>query len=133
MLMTGEIKQSLIPVMKIVIADDSDLMRERIRRKLSEVSKAELVGEAETGVNALELIKQHKPGLVILDIRMPDMDGIRVLKKIREMDLEVKTCILTNYPYSQYRKRCFDAGVDYFLSKTDDFDELSTIINSLGG
>jgi len=46
-----------------------------------------------------------------------------VLKKIRELKLQVSACILMNYPYPQYKKRCLEEVTDYFLSKTDDFED----------
>jgi len=62
---------------------------------------------------------------------MPEVNGIEVLKKIRELKMEVKVCILTNYPYPQYKKRCFEAGADYFLSKTEDFERIEIIVSDM--
>jgi DNA-binding NarL/FixJ family response regulator len=117
--------------MRVVIADDSYLMRERIRELITGNTNVEVVGESENGLSALEMIKLHRPDLAIIDIRMPGMSGIALLNKIREMNLKVKTCILTNYPSAQYRKKCIEAGVDYFLSKADGFDDLNAIIESI--
>jgi Response regulator containing a CheY-like receiver domain and an HTH DNA-binding domain len=114
--------------MKVIIADDSRLMRERIREAISIFSGVEIVSETENGLQTLEELKKHNPNLAIIDIRMPDMNGIEVLKKIRELKMKVKVCILTNYPYPQYRKRCFEAGADYFLSKTEDFEDIKIVI-----
>jgi DNA-binding NarL/FixJ family response regulator len=82
-------------------------------------------------VDAWQLILEKKPDLVILDIRMPAMNGIEVLKKIRELKLKIKVCMLTNYTYPQYKRICFEAGTDYFLSKTEDFEDLNRIISDL--
>ena len=114
--------------MKVIIADDSRLMRERIREAISIFSGVEIVSETENGLQTLEELKKHNPNLAIIDIRMPDMNGIEVLKKIRELKMKVKVCIITNYPYPQYRKRCFEAGADYFLSKTEDFEDIKVVI-----
>lgn len=117
--------------MKIVIADDSVLWRDRIKSMLIAIDNV-VVFEAEKGADALQLIMEEEPDLAIIDIRMPEMNGIDVLKKIRELKMKVKICILTSYPYPQYKKRCFEAGADYFLSKTDDFEKLITIAAMLG-
>jgi DNA-binding NarL/FixJ family response regulator len=117
--------------MKIVIADDSYLMRVRIRSLLIGINKNSVLYEAKNGLEALQLIIEKKPDLAILDIRMPEMNGIEVLKKIRELKMIVKVCILTNYAYPQYRKRCFETGADYFLRKTEDFKEINTIISDM--
>ena len=118
-------------IMKIVIADDSSLMRDRIKSLLDSFKNITEVYEAENGVEALQLIMEKEPDLAILDIRMPGMNGIDVLKKIRELKMKVKVCILTNYPYPQYKKKCFEAGADYFLSKTEDFEKINVVINNM--
>jgi YesN/AraC family two-component response regulator len=117
--------------MKIVIADDSSLVRDRIRALLNSINNVSIVGEAENGADALKIIMEKEPDLAILDIRMPEMNGIELLKIIRELKMNVKIIILTNYPYSQYRKRCIEAGADYFLIKTEDFEEIEIIVNGI--
>jgi len=117
--------------MKIVIADDSSLLRDRIRSLLNSINHNSVVYEAENGVEALQLIREEEPDLAILDIRMPEMNGIEVLKKIREMKMKVKVCILTNYDYPIYKKRCFEAGADYFLRKTENFEDINIIVTGL--
>ena len=117
--------------MKVVIADDSVLWRDRIKSILIDINNVFVVGEAENGADALQLIREEEPDLAIIDIRMPEMNGIELLKKIRELKMKVKFCILTSYPYPQYKKRCFEAGADYFLSKTEDFEEINVIINNM--
>ena len=117
--------------MKVIIADDSKLMRERIREAISIFRGVEIVSETENGLQTLEELKKHNPHLAIIDIRMPDMNGIEVLKKIRELKMKVKVCILTNYPYPQYKKKCLEAGADYFLSKAEDFEDIKIVITDM--
>jgi DNA-binding NarL/FixJ family response regulator len=121
------------PDMKIVIADDSSLLRDRIKILLNSIIKNLIVYEAENGVEALKLIMEKEPDLAILDIRMPEMNGIEVLKKIKELKMKTKVCMLTNYPYPQYKKKCFEAGADYFLSKTEEFEDIKIVISDLTG
>jgi len=117
--------------MKIVIADDSSLLRDRIKSLLSSMKNVFVVGEAENGVDALQLIREKEPDLAILDIRMPEMNGIEVLKKIRELKMKTKICILTNYPYPQYKRKCFEEGADYFFSKTEDFEDIKIVVTEM--
>jgi DNA-binding NarL/FixJ family response regulator len=117
--------------MKIIIADDSSLWRDRIKSLLESINNVHVKGEAENGVEALQLIRKIEPDLAILDIRMPEMNGIEVLKKIREMGLQTKVGILTNYPYKQYKERCIAAGTDYFIDKNLDIQQLLDIIFKL--
>lgn len=115
--------------MKIVIANDSYLMRERIKILLKDFENVSLAGETDNGKEALEMIIKLKPDLVILDIRMPELNGIELIKKIKELKLKSLICILTNYPYPQYKRKCLDEGADYFLSKTEDFEKINSIIH----
>jgi YesN/AraC family two-component response regulator len=117
--------------MKVVIADDSSLLRDRIKSVFNSLNNNSVVYEASNGAEALEIIREKQPDLVILDVRMPEMSGIEVLKKIRELKMKVKVCILTNYAYPIYKRRCFEAGADYFLRKTEDFEEIEIIVSDM--
>jgi len=124
--------------MKIVIADDSDMLRERIKESLKEVENVDIVGEAKNGIEALKIIQEKNPDFVLLDIRMPEVCGIEVLKKMKETGSKSKVCIFTNYPYSQYKEKCMTEGADYFFDKSNDFQEIKDLIeqllqNGLGG
>jgi DNA-binding NarL/FixJ family response regulator len=119
--------------MKIVVADDSSLIRDRIKILLRSLNHNSEVFEAEDGIEALQLIEEKEPDLAIIDIRMPDMNGIEVLKKVREMKMKTKVCMLTSYPYPQYRKRCLVAGADFFFSKIDDFEKINTVVTDMLG
>lgn len=117
--------------MKIVIADDSLLLRERIKELLKDFESVSIVGEAGNGKEALQLISERNPDLAIIDIRMPEINGIEVLKKIRETGSCLKIIILSNYPYKQYRERCMAEGADYFFDKNQDSGKLTDIIFQL--
>jgi len=117
--------------MKIVIADDSSLLRDRIKSFLNGIKVELVIYEAENGQRAMELVYAKNPDLVILDIRMPEMNGIEVLKEIRKEKMKTKVCIFTNYPYPQYKKKCMEAGADYFLNKAGDLESIKTIITDL--
>jgi len=117
--------------MKILIADDSAMLRERIKNSLSDIQEVEIVGEAINGNEAIRIINEKKPDFVLLDIRMPELNGIEVLKKIKENGSKLKTCIFTNYPYSQYKVKCMEEGADYFFDKNKDFQEIKNLIAEL--
>ena len=117
--------------MKLVIADDSSLMRERIKSQVSCFTEVTIVGEASNGRIAMDMVLEFDPDLIILDLHMPEMGGMEVLKKIREAKIKTKVCILTNYSYPQYHDRCIALGADYFLSKYDDFEKTNGIISGM--
>jgi two-component system, NarL family, response regulator DesR len=114
--------------MRLVIADDSSIMRERIKSQAGLFEEVTVVGEAENGKIALEMIMQLAPDLVFLDLQMPEMGGIEVLRKVKEAKLKTKVCILTNYSFPQYRTRCLAIGADFFLCKSEEFEKTSTVI-----
>ena len=126
--MSGKVKTSK---MRVIIADDSSLIRNRIKDLINNLNNVEMVGEAKSGLEALQLIWDKKPDLVILDIRMPEMNGIEALSKIREIGLRTKVCMLTNYSYKQYKERCLAEGADYFFDKNHDIQQMLDIISKL--
>jgi len=92
-------------IMKVMIADDSAAVRERLAEMISEVPGAEVSGQAKDGQEAIRLIEEIKPDAVVLDIRMPKVSGIDVLKYIRNgVQPKPLVIVLTNYPYPHYRK-----------------------------
>lgn len=117
--------------MNVLIADDSQLLRDRLKGLLKKYESVNVVGEAQNGTEALQLIRETDPDVAILDIRMPEINGIEVLKKIREIGPRPKIIILTNYPYKQYKERCLAEGADFFFDKNRDIEELTEIIAGL--
>ena len=117
--------------MKVLIADDSRLMRERVRETISIFSEVEIVCETENGIQTLEELNKHNPDLAILDIRMPDKNGLEILKEFRTKNKTTKIIILTNYAYDQYKDRAFENGADYFYSKSEDFDKIAAVVAAI--
>jgi len=118
--------------MKVLIADDSEAVRERLAEMISEVPGAEVSGKAKDGQEAMRLIEEIKPDAVVLDIRMPKGNGIDVLKYIRNgVQPKPLVIVLTNYPYPNYRKKCLEMGADYFIDKSVDFEKIIDILKEL--
>jgi DNA-binding NarL/FixJ family response regulator len=117
--------------MKVLIADDSRLMRERIRETISIFSDVEIVCETENGIQTLQELNEHNPDLAILDIRMPDKNGLEILKEFRIKNKTTKIIILTNYAYDQYKDRAFENGADYFYSKSEEFDKIAAVVSAI--
>jgi DNA-binding NarL/FixJ family response regulator len=116
---------------KLIIADDSDVLRNSLSQMISEIKGIEIVGEAADARIALERVERLKPDVVILDIRMPGMDGIAALESLKKKANPPIVIIFTNYPYLQYRKRCLDAGADYFFYKATEFGMLIDLLKKL--
>ncbi len=120
--------------MKVFIADDSSALRERLASMLLDMQDEdiEIVGQAQDVQGAIEAIRRTKPEVVILDIRMPGGSGIDVLQSIKKIAPSPVIIMLTNYPYPQYRKKCMDAGADFFFDKSNEFVRIPEVLRQLG-
>ncbi len=116
--------------MKVFIADDSEMVRERLKAMLSELTEIEIIGQAQDGIEATNSIRKLKPDVVILDIRMPGGSGIQVLQNIKKDKQAPIVIILTNYPYPQYRKKCMEVGADFFFDKSTEFEKIPEVLKS---
>jgi two-component system, NarL family, response regulator LiaR len=114
----------------VLIADDSILIRERLAALIAEMDGVHLVGQAETGAEAIALARQHQPDVVILDVCMPGGNGIEALQTIKKVTAS-QVIMVTAYPHPQYRKKCLHLGAEYFLNKDDEFDCIVPIMNRM--
>jgi DNA-binding NarL/FixJ family response regulator len=117
--------------MRLFIADDSEILRVRLIDMLSEIEGIEIIGQAQESLNTIESIQELNPHVVILDIRMPRINGVKVLEAIKKDDESPTVIIFTNYPYPQYRKRCMDLGADFFFNKSTEFEKLFDTVKYL--
>lgn len=117
--------------MKVLVVDDSKIVRDRLVSLLDSMEGVDIVEQAEDGRSAILANNNLRPDVIILDIRMVETNGIQLLKKFKNIRSDQKIIMLTNFPYPQYRKKCFEEGADYFLDKSTEFDEVARIINSL--
>jgi len=117
--------------MRLFIADDSEILRTRLIEMLSELKDIEIIGHAEDSHEAVEAVERLRPNVVILDIRMPKGDGILALETIKRSKHAPVVIMFTNYPYPQYRKKCMEAGADYFFSKSTEFEGLMEVLRQM--
>jgi len=117
--------------MKVIIADDSKLIRDRITERVELIDTVNVVAQTTNSFETIEEIKKHKPDVLILDIRMPEGSGINVLKYIKKNKTKIVTIVVTNYPIIQYKNKCFELGADYFYSKASEFDEVFKLVEKL--
>ena len=115
-------------IVRVFIVDDSAIIRERLEMLLSELKGVEIIGQAKGSTEAEEAIPKLKPDVVILDIRMHGGNGIEVLKNIKKDKNSPLVIMLTNYPYPQYRKKCKDAGANFFFDKSTEFDKVFEVL-----
>ena len=101
---------------RIILADDHEVVRAGLRRLLSIDSSIEIIDEAENGRRAVELVKQYEPDIALLDIMMPVMDGIEATKEIKSFSLSY-VVMLTAFEDSMHLEKALAAGADGYLSK----------------
>jgi DNA-binding NarL/FixJ family response regulator len=116
---------------KVLIVDGSLIIRERLKAMLSEVPKIETVNQAKDELEALELLHKLNPEIVVLDIQMPGGHGIDLLHKVKKEQRPPPVIVLTNLSDNQYRKKCMDAGADFFFDKSTEFDKVTEVLNKL--
>lgn len=115
-----------------MIADDSKNIRERVAEMISELPGVEIIGQAEDTQEAIRLIGELKPDVVVLDIRMPKGSGFDVLQYIHNgVQLKPLAIVFTNYPYPHYRKKCLEKGADYFFDKSTEFEKVMEVLQTL--
>ncbi|MCK5212635.1 MAG: response regulator transcription factor [Dehalococcoidia bacterium] len=114
--------------MRVFVVDDSPLVRERLVALLSEVEGVEVVGTADNADEGIDSIRKLKPDVAVLDIRMPSGSGIVILEAVKREEGCPCIIMLTNYPYPQYRKKCMDAGADYFFDKSSEFHKVTEVL-----
>lgn len=112
----------------VMITDDHVLMREGIRKLLEYGGDIEVVAEAGDGKECLDKLEKCKPQVLLLDINMPTMNGLEVLEKIRERQIDVKVLILTVHNDVEYLLKAIDIGVDGYILKESESSELRKAI-----
>jgi len=117
--------------MRVLIADDSEAFVKRLLSALAEIRGAEVIAQARTGTEALQAVRSLHPEIIILDISMPEGTGIEVLEGMKAEKAAPVTIVLTNFTYSQYRKRCQQLGAVYFFDKSTEFAKVGEVLRRL--
>ena len=108
---------------RILLVEDHTLVRQSIRAFL-ESANLEVIGEATTGTEAVRLSSALQPDVVIMDIHLPEMNGIEATRQIRKQCKNVRVIALTAYDEPAYIRALYDAGAEGFVLKTAEFVEL---------
>lgn len=116
---------------RIILADDHELVRVGVRRLLLTDSNIEIVGEAESGEEAVYLTKQEHPDIIFLDVLMPQLNGIDAAKQIKTANDRTRVVMLTTFEDQYYLDQALQAGADGYLSKEINRKELIDAVNSV--
>ena len=104
-------------MINVVLADDHVLVRDGIKALLEDQSDITVVSEASNGKEALKVIAEQKPHVLIVDIRMPEMNGIEVVAEVKKNHKDVKTLVLSMHDSEEYVVQSIQAGADGYLLK----------------
>jgi DNA-binding NarL/FixJ family response regulator len=111
-------------IIRVAIADDHEIFRKGLRIILNEIDELKVIGEAQNGHELFEILKHHEVDVVLMDIRMPVMDGIEATKKLVEKYPQIKVIALTMFEEISYFNQMVEAGANGFLLKKTNKDEL---------
>ncbi len=117
-------------LMRLLIADDHPVVRVGLRGMLAEQPDFEVVAEAQTGEEAVELADRHLPRVVLMDLRMPEMDGVEATARITARHPEVRVLILTTYESDSDILRALETGATGYLLKDAPREELFAAIRN---
>jgi len=118
-------------MLKILIVDDHPLIRKGLRQILQESVHIGLVKEASDGFEAIEMVRDDRFDVIVLDISLPGMDGMEVLRDLKEMSPDTPVLMLSIQPEEQYALRAFRLGASGCLNKSGATDELVQAIRSV--
>lgn len=116
---------------RVVIAEDHVVLRQGLRALFNSNDDLDVVAEAGDGMDAIRCIRDQKPDLVLLDLNMPKMDGISVIKEIKQKFPETKILALTMFKNEEYILETFKSGADGYCVKSSSYEELLMAIRAV--
>ncbi|WP_405562391.1 response regulator [Polaribacter sp. Asnod6-C07] len=121
-------------MINVVLADDHVLVRDGIKALLEDQSGITVIDEASNGIEALEVLSKNKPHVLIIDIRMPEMNGIEAVAEVKKHFSDVKTLMLSMHDSEEYVVKSIQAGADGYLLKGASKEEfLKAVIKVASG
>jgi DNA-binding NarL/FixJ family response regulator len=116
---------------RVLVADDQSMVRAGFRMLLSREPDIEVVAEASNGVEAVEKAARYHPTVVLMDIRMPELDGLEATRRILDADVTARILILTTFDLDEYVYEALRAGASGFVLKDDPPEQLLTAIRTV--
>ena len=115
-------------MIKVLVVDDHDLVRTGIVRMLADVAGIQVVGQADSGENALMLARELEPDVVLMDVRMPGIGGLEATRKLLRSRPDLKVVVVTACEEDPFPTRLLQAGAAGYLTKGADIEEMITAI-----
>jgi DNA-binding NarL/FixJ family response regulator len=118
---------------RVLVADDQSMVRAGFRMLLSREEDVEVVAEASNGLEAVEKTARFRPSVVLMDIRMPELDGLEATRRILAVDDNARILILTTFDLDEYVYEALRAGASGFVLKDDPPEQLLAAIRTVAG
>lgn len=118
-------------MIRVVIADDQDLVREGLRMMLDAEGDIEVVGEAGNGKQALDAARAHDPDVLLMDVRMPELDGLEATARLVGSNARARVLMLTTFDLDEYLYRAMKAGASGFLLKDANREQLAAAVRTV--
>ena len=118
-------------MINVILVDDHFMVRDGIKALLEDQTGITVIDEASNGIEALEVVAKNKPNVLIVDIRMPEMNGIEVVGEINKLYKDVKTLVLSMHDSEEYVVKSIQAGADGYLLKGASKDEFLKAVNKV--
>ncbi len=117
-------------MIRVIIADDHPLVREGLKRILQPEQDIQVQYEASNGDQLLELVREHGPDLVVLDLTMPGKNGLDVLKELRVLSPKLPVVVLSMHPEARFAVRAIRSGASAYITKENTLQELAKAIRA---
>ena len=118
---------------KVLVVDDHDLVRMGIARMLDDDAQIEVIAEADNGDAAVQLARQHRPDVVLLDVNMPNVGGVEATRRIKQIDQNIKVLAVSSLSAQPYPSMLLKARVNGYITKGTPLDEMIRAIKKVHG
>jgi len=119
--------------LRILLAEDHQVMRKGLRLLVGEQADMEVVGEADNGLEAISLAQQLRPDVVVMDVSMPKLNGLKATERLKELCPQIKILTLTRHTDDGYLQQLLEAGASGYVLKQSAPDELVRAIHAVAG
>jgi two-component system, OmpR family, response regulator len=123
----------MVDELRVLLVEDSHLLSARLLELVAEIDGVTPIGAVTTESEAIESVRKDHPDAVILDLRLKEGTGFGVMRFINTLQMQARPAVIviTNYALPQYRQQAQALGVGYFLDKSQEFDQLPGILDTL--
>ncbi|PAV26385.1 LuxR family two component transcriptional regulator [Tamilnaduibacter salinus] len=115
-------------MIRVLVVDDHELVRSGITRMLADDTDIDVIGEAASGEDAIDIARRDPPDIVLMDIRMPGIGGLEATRRILRIDDEIKVIVVTAFADDPYPTRVMQAGATAYITKNGDLREMERAI-----